>query len=176
MAVSIHSMYRRSFNVKTWKTFSIVAAMLVVVLGSSHADAGLFGCCGKDRCPPPPKVEICLMICSPCDGCPVPVTLCVPECCVCEVPDVSTRCALIGSGVTHVDYCCCGFSATIRWDRCGEPHVVRTRDWSNYFRIAGNTTENSFFSFYRSGETVSLLEFVVHMVLNPFSHDACFSV
>ena len=113
---------------KTWKTFSIVAAMVVVVLGSSHADAGLFGCCGKDRCPPPPKVEICLMICSPCDGCPVPVILCVPECCVCEAPDVSTRCALIGSGVTHVDYCCCDFSATIRWDRCGEPHVVRTRD------------------------------------------------
>jgi hypothetical protein len=102
--------------------------VVVVVLGSSHADAGLFGCCGKDRCPPPPKVEICLMICSPCDGCPVPVTLCVPECCVCEAPDVSTRCALIGSGVTHVDYCCCDFSATIRWDRCGEPHVVRTRD------------------------------------------------
>ena len=114
---------------KTWKTFSIVAEMVVVVvLGSSHADAGLFGCCGKDRCPPPPKVEICLMICSPCDGCPVPVTLCVPECCVCEAPDVSTRCALIGSGVTHVDYCCCDFNATIRWDRCGEPHVVRTRD------------------------------------------------
>ncbi|MDG1990968.1 MAG: hypothetical protein P8J43_00740 [Pirellulales bacterium] len=113
---------------KTWKTFSILAAMLVIVLGSSHADAGLFGCCGKDRCPPPPKVEVCLMICSPCDGCPVPVTLCVPECCVCEAPDVTTRCALIGSGVTHVDYCCCGFSATIRWDRCGEPHVVRTRD------------------------------------------------
>lgn len=118
----------RSFNVKTSKVISIAAAILVVVLGSSHADAGLFGCCGKDRCPPPPKVEVCLMICSPCDGCPVPVTLCVPECCVCEEPDVTTRCALIGSGVTHVDYCCCGFSATIRWDRCGEPHVVRTRD------------------------------------------------
>ena len=89
----------RSFNVKTSKIISIAAAILVVVLGSSHADAGLFGCCGKDRCPPPPKVEVCLMICSPCDGCPVPVTLCVPECCVCEEPDVTTRCALIGSGV-----------------------------------------------------------------------------
>ena len=73
---------------KTSKIISIAAAILVVVLGSSHADAGLFGCCGKDRCPPPPKVEVCLMICSPCDGCPVPVTLCVPECCVCEEPDV----------------------------------------------------------------------------------------
>ena len=113
---------------KPWKTCAIIAALLFVVLGVSHADAGLFGCCAKDRCPPPPEVEVCLMICSPCDGCPVPVTLCIPECCICEEPSVSTRCALIGSGVTHVDYCCCGFSATIRWDRCGEPHVVRTRD------------------------------------------------
>ena len=98
----------RSFNVKTSKITNSSSDSCCCVGFQSCCDAGLFGCCGKDRCPPPPKVEVCLMICSPCDGCPVPVTLCVPECCVCEEPDVTTRCALIGSGVTHVDYCCCG--------------------------------------------------------------------
>jgi hypothetical protein len=76
-------------------------SLLTVVAGgfwSLPADAGLFCHRGKDCCPPPPKVEVCLMICSPCDGCPVPVTLCVPECCVCETPAISTRCALIGKG------------------------------------------------------------------------------
>jgi hypothetical protein len=107
-----------------------LVALAVVAAGfwSLPADAGLFCHRGKDCCPPPPKVEVCLMICSPCDGCPVPVTLCVPECCVCETPAISTRCALIGKGVTRVEYCCCGFEAKIRWDRCGVPHVVRTSE------------------------------------------------
>ena len=105
-------------------------ALTVIAAGlwSLPADAGLFCHRGKDCCPPPPKVEICLMICSPCDGCPVPVTLCVPECCVCETPAISTRCALIGKGLTRVEYCCCGFEAKIRWDRCGVPHVVKTSE------------------------------------------------
>ena len=47
---------------KPWKTCAIVAALLFVVLGVSHADAGLFGCCAKDRCPPPPEVEVLLPV------------------------------------------------------------------------------------------------------------------
>jgi len=111
------------------RRFVVAAVVLTAGLSSLSADAGLFcrrGC--DDCCPPPPKVEVCLMLCSPCDCCPKPVTLCIPECCVCEQPSISTRCAIIGSGVTHVEYCCCGFKAKIRWDRCGEPHVVHTND------------------------------------------------
>ena len=113
---------------KSLKRSLLALAVVAGGLWSLPADAGLFCHRAKDCCPPPPKVEVCLMLCSPCDCCPKPVTLCVPECCLSEQPSISTRCAIIGSGVTHVEYCCCGFKAKIRWDRCGEPHVVKTSD------------------------------------------------
>jgi hypothetical protein len=109
---------------------SLLMACAIVGMGlfAVSADAGLFGHCHRDACcPEPPPVEVCVMVCNPCTGCPEPVTLCVPCCCAAEVPAVSTRCAIIGQGVTTVTYCCCDFEAKIRWDRCGVPNVVRTR-------------------------------------------------
>lgn len=109
----------------------MAVAVAVAGLWSASADAGLLSpCCPKPCCQPccapPPPVEVCVMVCHPCTGCPVPVKLCVPCCCAAEKPCVSTRGALIGQGVSTVSYCC-GFEAKIRWDRCGNPTVVRTR-------------------------------------------------
>lgn len=101
----------------------ILAASLAT---SGQAEAGLFSrLCPKPCCAPPPPVEVTLLVCHPCTGCKVPVTVCVPACCATEQPAVCSRAAIIGKQLTTFSYCC-GYEVKVRWDHCGNP-VVRTR-------------------------------------------------
>jgi len=84
-----------------------------------HRRAALSGHHGCDPCAPPQT--ICLTACHPCTGCPVEIKLCVPACCE-GMPTVCSRPTLIGSGLIRYDWCC-GFSAIVRFDRCGNYRV-----------------------------------------------------
>lgn len=75
-------------------------------------------CC--DPCAP--KVQDVLTVCDPCTGCPVAVPVCLPACCT-GCPEVCARGALIGRGVVTYRWCC-GFTATVRFDRCGDVLVT----------------------------------------------------
>lgn len=75
-------------------------------------------CC--DPCKPPIKQT--LTFCHPCTGCKVAVDVCLPGCCT-GCPSVSERCTLIGCGAVTYRWCC-GFSATVRFARCGDVTVI----------------------------------------------------
>ncbi len=76
------------------------------------------GCC--DPCAA--GVPLALKVCHPCTGCPVLVPVCVPACCT-GCPQVFSRGALVGQGLVRFTWCC-GFSATVRFDRCGDVLVT----------------------------------------------------
>lgn len=75
-------------------------------------------CC--DPCQP--KIKQTLTFCHPCTGCKVAVDVCLPGCCT-GCPKVSQRCTLIGCGAVTYQWCC-GFSATVRFARCGDVTVI----------------------------------------------------
>lgn len=78
-------------------------------------------CCRScDSCQPPIKQT--LTFCHPCTGCKVAVDVCLPACCK-GCPQVYERCTLIGCGAVTYQWCC-GFSATLRFARCGDVTVV----------------------------------------------------
>lgn len=82
--------------------------------------------CYRDRtrcCDPcAPKMETVLSVCDPCTGCPVAVPVCLPACCT-DCPEVCGRNALFGHGVVTYRWCN-GFTATVRFDRCGDVLVT----------------------------------------------------
>lgn len=93
--------------------------------------------CG-DECPPPcvsicyrdlsrcrtccdpclPDIKSCVSVCDPCTGCPIKIPVCLPGCCTGD-PCVSGRCTIVGRGLVRFTWCC-GFSATVRFSRCGD--------------------------------------------------------
>lgn len=75
-------------------------------------------CC--DPCLPPIKQT--LTFCHPCTGCKVDVDLCLPGCCT-GCPKVCHRRTLIGCGAVTYEWCC-GVSATIRFQKCGDVTVI----------------------------------------------------
>lgn len=75
-------------------------------------------CC--DPCQP--NIKQTLTVCDPCTGCPVQIPVCLPACCT-GCPEVCSRGALFGRGVVTYRWCC-GFSATVRFDRCGDVLVT----------------------------------------------------
>jgi hypothetical protein len=81
------------------------------------------GCCEPccNPCPPPP-VKQCITVCHPCTGCPVQVEVCVPACCT-GAPSVCCRRTLFGAGAVDLEWCC-GFTAVVRFQRCGDYRVV----------------------------------------------------
>lgn len=79
-------------------------------------------CCNPCCDPCQPDIKQVLTVCDPCTGCPVQVPVCLPGCCT-GCPEVCARPALFGRGVVTYRWCC-GFSATIRFDRCGDVLVT----------------------------------------------------
>jgi hypothetical protein len=78
----------------------------------------------KSCCSQPP-IETVLCVKDPCRcGCEVMVPVCLPACCLDEVPKVSSRCGLLGRGVVTYQYCC-GFTVRVVFQRCGNV-VVHT--------------------------------------------------
>lgn len=75
-------------------------------------------CC--EPCPPPVIFNVC--VCNPCTGCKESIDLCIPACCT-DVPCVTKRCTIIGCGLIRYDWCC-GFTAIVRFDRCGDYRVI----------------------------------------------------
>ena len=109
---------------------SLLAALALTTIGAVNtADAhGLRraalhggGSCYDPCCE---MVTTTVTVCDPCTGCKVCIKLCIPKCCVDECPQVFSRRTLIGRGLTRYTWCCCGYSATIRWDRCGGYRVI----------------------------------------------------
>lgn len=103
------------------------------------AAAGGPACCEPVCCPPnicyrdrtrcnsccdscQPDIKQVLTVCDPCTGCPVAVPVCLPACTT-GCPEVCARGALLGRGVVTYTWCN-GFSATIRFDRCGDVLVT----------------------------------------------------
>lgn len=78
------------------------------------------GCC--DPCCE--MVTTVVNVCHPCSCCTTCVKLCIPKCCVDECPQVFSRRTLFGCGLVRYTWCCCGYSATIRFDRCGGYRVI----------------------------------------------------
>lgn len=74
-------------------------------------------CCG---CEAPVKTTITVV--NPCTCCPVEIPVCLPACCK-GCPEITSRCGLLCRGVVHYDWCC-GFSVTVRFDRCGDAVVI----------------------------------------------------
>lgn len=90
----------------------LLAAFVAAVPAASPVSAGhvsywnsSHGCC--------PKVTMVLEVCHPCNGCIIPVEVCLPACCEGE-PKVTSRGTLIGCGLTKYTWCC-GRSVTIRF-------------------------------------------------------------
>ncbi len=73
-----------------------------------------------EPCPPP--VIFNVYVCNPCTGCMESIDLCIPACCT-GVPCVTKRCTIIGRGLIRYDWCC-GFTATVRFTRCGDYRVI----------------------------------------------------
>ena len=104
------------------------------------ADPSDPGCCAPGKCCPQPCITYvnrgCLKVCcgceapvkttikvvNPCTCCPVEIPVCLPACCT-GCPQVTSRCGLLCRGVVHYDWCC-GFSVTVRFDRCGDAVVI----------------------------------------------------
>ncbi len=74
-------------------------------------------CCG---CEPPVKTT--LKVVNPCTCCTVEIPVCLPACCE-GCPQISSRPGLLCQSVVHYDWCC-GFSVTVRFDRCGDAVVI----------------------------------------------------
>ena len=94
---------------------TLFVALFIALSASQSAYAGRLGLLS-----PPPDCgtkTIVVVVCHPCTGCELPVELCVPCCCD-DHPLVRERCTLIGAGLVRYDWCC-GFTAVIRFDRCG---------------------------------------------------------
>ena len=84
----------------------------------SYVNRGCFKvCCG---CEAPKKTTI--KVVNPCTCCTVEIPVCLPACCD-GCPQVTSRCGLLCRGVVHYDWCC-GFSVTVRFDRCGDAVVI----------------------------------------------------
>lgn len=81
-------------------------------------------CCAPVPCcvPCPPPMTQCITVCHPCTGCPVQVSVCVPACCT-GAPSVCCRRTLFGAGAVDLEWCC-GFTAVVRFQRCGDYRVV----------------------------------------------------
>lgn len=65
-----------------------------------------------------PDIKTCVVVCDPCTGCPIRVPVCLPSCCTGD-PCVSGRCTVVGRGLVRFTWCC-GFTATVRFSRCGD--------------------------------------------------------
>ncbi|MBX7166806.1 MAG: hypothetical protein K1X74_10715 [Pirellulales bacterium] len=93
----------------------LVLALLLVAAAGNTAQAARLGL----LCPPPDccTKTFTVIVCHPCTGCEIPIDLCIPCCCD-GCPVVSERCTLIGAGLVRYDWCC-GFTAVIRFDKCG---------------------------------------------------------
>jgi len=115
------------------RLLAVIAVMAAVQTGTSdqakagvlrrHASLSGGACCDPccQVCCAPPKT-ICVTACNPCTCCPVKIKLCVPACCD-GCPAVSSRRTLIGAGLVRYDWCC-GFSAIVRFNRCGGYRVI----------------------------------------------------
>ena len=88
------------------------------VLATPHTCAPAPVCC--EPCPEP--VIFNVSVCNPSTGCMESIDLCIPACCV-GVPCVTKRCTIIGSGLVRYDWCC-GFTAIVRFNRCGDYRVI----------------------------------------------------
>ena len=118
-------------SLKAAARWAIVAAVVAVLhsgLNGQTAEAGrlhrraALNCCDPCCNPCVPTKKICVTACHPCTGCPVKIELCVPVCCD-DCPAVSSRRTLIGAGLVRYDWCC-GFTAVVRFDRCGGYRVI----------------------------------------------------
>jgi hypothetical protein len=69
-----------------------------------------------------PPVKTTLKVVNPCTCCAGEIPVCLPACCD-GCPQISSRPGLLCQGVVHYDWCC-GFSVTIRFDRCGDAVVI----------------------------------------------------
>gem|GEM_PF-1342813 len=95
------------------------------LLASPHCCAPAPVCCAPalvccEPCPPPVIFNVC--VCNPCTGCKESIDLCIPACCT-GVPCVTQRGTIIGSGLVRYEWCC-GFTAIVRFDRCGNHRVI----------------------------------------------------
>lgn len=75
-------------------------------------------CCNP--CLPP--IQAVLHVTNPCTCCPLDVPVCLPNCC-CDAPKIECRKTLLGDGVVTYSWCC-GFSASIRFQPCGDVLVT----------------------------------------------------
>jgi len=89
-----------------------------MVLDNVRIDLKKVKCCNP--CLPP--IQAVLHVTNPCTCCPVDVPVCLPNCC-CDAPKVECRKTLLGDGVVTYSWCC-GFSASIRFQPCGNVLVT----------------------------------------------------
>lgn len=94
----------------------------VALTGAGSVDAfGRRDC--PPPCPPPPPITVILPVCHPCTGCKLEVPVCIPAC-VQGVPCSRFERTIIGCGRTV--FCWpCGYTVTIRYQRCGDYRVVQ---------------------------------------------------
>jgi hypothetical protein len=75
-------------------------------------------CCGC--CKPP--VETVLKVKTPCTGCEIDVTACVPACCTGE-PTVCCGIGFLGRPIVVYEWCC-GYSVRVAFKHCGDVLVT----------------------------------------------------
>ena len=138
------SMENEMFIIRNYAAAICVASLLFVGF-SSTANAGLFGKkhCQPDCCEPccepaptccapapvccepvvPPKVNTTLCLVDQCTGCTKSVNVCIPACCVSEVPCITCRRGLFGRKIYSVSWKCCGHCVKVVWTKHGKIRV-----------------------------------------------------